>query len=154
MDFPRVSRDIYGDIMIQFMTAKELIEYCRLNKEFEGICKDPYTWKYLLYRDFGIISTSDDPKSEYMDEYYYTESRWIERLKNELRSIQKMNDLERFAMRELGEHRRGFSIISGTGQVKRERIYNFIISKLKKIPGRAKYKMNLEQSLALLRSME
>lgn len=61
MDFPRVSRDIYGDIMIQFMTAKELIEYCRLNKEFEGICKDPYTWKYLLYRDFGIISTVTIP---------------------------------------------------------------------------------------------
>ena len=34
----------------------------------QRICNNPSTWKYLLKRDYGVTSTTDNPEHEYMVE--------------------------------------------------------------------------------------
>jgi len=52
----------------QHLPIKDIINFCRTNIEFEGICRDNHTWRYLLRRDYNIDYKGDNPYEVYKDE--------------------------------------------------------------------------------------
>jgi hypothetical protein len=44
--------------VIKHLSSKDILELCRTNVEFNKICQNDVTWKYLLYRDFGVDYTN------------------------------------------------------------------------------------------------
>lgn len=51
--------DPIKSVMIEYLSAPEIIKLCRTSKNFEGICKDEGTWKFLLERDFGVTDSTN-----------------------------------------------------------------------------------------------
>lgn len=47
----------------------EFVKLCQSNKTFAALCRQPSTWQYLLQRDFGIVSKSDEA-AEAKKEYF------------------------------------------------------------------------------------
>lgn len=48
---------------------EDLLNLCETDIEFNQICQDSHTWKFLLMRDFGIKDVSLDPKIKYIQEH-------------------------------------------------------------------------------------
>jgi len=65
MDVPT---DILQEELWKYLSIDEIHKYCTMNKDMYNVYSDPDTWRYLLYRDFSIVSATQDPKKEYMRE--------------------------------------------------------------------------------------
>jgi len=52
--------------IIRDLDIKDIIHLCQTNIKLSKICQDPYTWRYLLDRDFGIEYNGPDPYSVYV----------------------------------------------------------------------------------------
>mgnify|MGYP005858297533 CR=1 FL=1 len=46
--------DPYKYKIWKFMSIKDILNYCIIDTNSYKICNDPYTWKFLIYRDFNI----------------------------------------------------------------------------------------------------
>lgn len=45
---------------------RDLIRLCKSNKRFSRLCRDPATWRFLLTRDYGIETMSNDAMKIYI----------------------------------------------------------------------------------------
>lgn len=48
------------------LSYEDIIELCLVNKDFNKICQDNNTWKYLLKRDYDVTYTGNDARQEYL----------------------------------------------------------------------------------------
>lgn len=58
--------DILRTLAWEQMPLHLILRLCRTNKQIAQLCSNPYTWKFLLNRDFGITSKGDNAKGEYI----------------------------------------------------------------------------------------
>jgi hypothetical protein len=57
--------DPFTNVTWKYLSISDIRRLCATSTQMKTICDDPETWRYLLYRDYTINSTSSDPKREY-----------------------------------------------------------------------------------------
>jgi len=51
---------------LQNLDIRDIIHLCQTNIKLSKICQDPYTWTYLLKRDFNLDYKGPDPYQTYI----------------------------------------------------------------------------------------
>ncbi len=51
------------------LPIRQILNLCKTSTKFQSICNDPYTWKFLLRRDFNMEYSGYDPKTKYIIEF-------------------------------------------------------------------------------------
>src|SRR5436190_1082124 len=66
----------------QHLSIEDIFKLCQTHSQLHQICQDPYTWRFLLQRDFNITFTGYDPKIKYIQEYIndYREEKHIQEI--------------------------------------------------------------------------
>jgi hypothetical protein len=72
MSWSDVPMDVYNTQFWKYLPVEDIINYCLTDSSMQRICNNPSTWKYLLKRDYGVTSTTDNPEHEYMVEQKMT----------------------------------------------------------------------------------
>ena len=107
-DFNLLPFDLYQSELWRYLPIEDILKYCQTNREFQQICNDSNTWRYLLYRDYSV-SGSDNPREEYMYHYRISQyNNWLASIRQELTN-KNQRDLLNFARVRAF---RGFSIMN------------------------------------------
>jgi hypothetical protein len=61
-----IPRDVKVLELFRYLSYEDIMELCQTNREFNMICHNNITWKYLLQRDFGITYTKENAYNLYM----------------------------------------------------------------------------------------
>lgn len=57
----------------KFMNIKDVLNFCMVDTSAYQICNDPYTWKFLIYRDFNIDIIDDSYSIDDLKRVYFVE---------------------------------------------------------------------------------